>query len=128
MTDRKKLIEVLDRFSFSITVNGETLADWNIPMPQIKKALVDHLLANGVTFATDTNVGSKWIPVTEKLPEHDVDVLCWYEYFRFGNYNKMYQTYGVGYCINGCWGGEVAAGTKCRVLAWMPLPEPPREE
>ena len=59
MTDREKLIEALGRFSFSITVNGETLADWNIPMPQIKKALADHLLDNGVTFATDTNVGSK---------------------------------------------------------------------
>ena len=31
----------------------------------------DHLIANGVTFATDNNVGSRWIPVTERLPEND---------------------------------------------------------
>ena len=27
--------------------------------------------------ATDTNVGSKWIPVTERLPEEWVAVLVW---------------------------------------------------
>lgn len=26
------------------------------------------------------------------------------------------------------WGGEVAQGQKAKVLAWMPLPEPPKEE
>ena len=30
--------------------------------------IADHLIANGVTFATDNNVGSKWIPVSERLP------------------------------------------------------------
>ena len=31
--------------------------------------LVEKLITAGVTFATDNNVGSKWIPVTERLPE-----------------------------------------------------------
>lgn len=39
----------------------------------------------------------------------------------------MYQTYGIGYQYNGMWGGEVANGRKAKVLAWMPLPEPPSE-
>ena len=30
---------------------------------------VDELLANGVTFATDNNVGCKWISVKDRLPE-----------------------------------------------------------
>ena len=68
-----------------------------------------------------------WIPVTERLPETDASVLCWYEYFRYGNYNRMYQTYGIGHCINGMWGGEVSNGRSCKVLAWMPLPEQPEE-
>ena len=71
----------------------------------------------------------KWIPVTERLPESMIPVLCWYEYFRYGNYNCMYQTYGLGYYFrDGFWGGEVSNGHNTRVLAWMPLPEPPKVE
>lgn len=33
------------------------------------KGLVERLIANGVTIAKDNNVHSKWIPVTERLPE-----------------------------------------------------------
>ena len=71
---------------------------------------------------------SEWISVKDRLPENEKEVLCWYEYFRYGNYNRMFQTFGIGYCINGHWGGEVSIGTKSRVLCWMPLPEPPEEE
>lgn len=87
-----------------------------------KAILADHLIANGVTV-------QKWIPVSEKLPSPGVDVLCWYEYFRFGSYNRMYQTYGIGYYFrDGMWGGEVSNGQACKVLAWMPLPERPKED
>lgn len=54
------------------------------------------------------------------------DVLCWYEYFRYGAFNRMFQTYGIGFQFNGNWGGEVANGRSAKVLAWMPLPEPPK--
>jgi hypothetical protein len=50
MTDREKLIELLDGFSTPVTLNGEKLMDWNIPMPGLRKAIADHLLANDVTF------------------------------------------------------------------------------
>ena len=66
-----------------------------------------------------------WVSADERLPENYTDVLCWYEYFRHGDYNRMYQTYGIGYCINGQWGGEVSNGTKCKVLYWQPMPAPP---
>ena len=69
----------------------------------------------------------RWIPVEERLPETDAPVLCWYEYFRYGEYNQMYRTYGIGYCINERWGGEVSNGRNAKVLAWMPLPEPLEE-
>lgn len=55
-------------------------------------------------------------------------MLCWYEYFRFGAFNRMYQTFGIGYQFNGNWGGEVVQGQKAKVLAWMPLPRPPKME
>lgn len=65
----------------------------------------------------------KWVPVTERLPEKGKVVLVWYEYFRYGNYNRMYQTYGIGYQYNGLWGGDVS-GESARCIAWMELPEP----
>ena len=67
----------------------------------------------------------RWIPAYEELPPNGQEVLCWYEYFRYGQYNRMYQTFGIGYQFNGNWGGEVVQGTNAKVLAWMPLPEPP---
>ena len=70
----------------------------------------------------------QWISVKDRLPENGEYVLCWYEYFRYGDFNAMFAAYGIGYCYNGHWGGEVANGTKARVLAWMPLPEPPKGE
>ena len=70
----------------------------------------------------------RWIPVTERLPENGVNVLCWYEYFRYGDFNAMFATYGIGYQFHGNWGGEVANGRNAKVLAWMPLPEPPEVE
>lgn len=71
---------------------------------------------------------NEWISAKERLPENGEYVLCWYEYFRYGDFNAMFAAYGIGYCYNGHWGGEVANGTKARVLAWMPLPEPPEGE
>ena len=69
-----------------------------------------------------------WVLTDEKLPPDGQDVLCWYKYFRYGAFNRMYQTYGIGFQFNGNWGGEVANGRSAKVLAWMPLPEPPEEK
>jgi len=79
------------------------------------------VLENQMSSSENQN---KWIPVSEGLPEEYTNVLCWYEYFRYGNYNKMYQTYGVGtYFGRFGWAGDIT-GEKARVIAWMPLPLP----
>lgn len=93
--------------------------------------LIERLTARCARYAEEIAVArerQRWIPVTERLPEDGDVVLCWYEYFRFGEYNRMYRTYGIGYYINGMWGGDVSSGRNTKVLAWMPLPAPPEVE
>lgn len=68
-----------------------------------------------------------WIPVEERLPEGGEKVLVWYEYFRYGEYNRMFQTHGIGWQYDGHWSGDVS-GTKARCIAWRPLPEPYKPE
>lgn len=88
------------------------------------------LIPGFIAFTYETESKKDWIPVSERLPDNEDYVLCWYEYYRFGSYNRMYQTYGLGYYIKqyDMWGGEVNQGQKCRVIAWQPLPEPFKEE
>lgn len=75
--------------------------------------------------AADVIPRPRWIPADEELPPEGMDVLCYYEYFRYGSYNRMYQTFGLGYQFGGDWDGEAAQGRLAKVLAWMPLPKPP---
>ena len=87
---------------------------------QREVVLFDALQAMRTVKATVPAQG--WISVDDHLPEENGEYLCWYEYFRYGDYNCMDQTRDRGSYRNGHWGGEPMNGTRARVLAWMPLP------
>ena len=106
-TDREKLIELIQ------TSPADIMGNHGIGR------MADHLLANGVTIQT-------WIPVTERLPEAETDVLVFsggyvsiltYRYDRGGNLKFMYMD-DCGY-----WHERFAP----IVTHWMPLPEAPKE-
>lgn len=68
---REKLIELLNGV---LTTEDVTSSE----------EVADYLIANGVTV-TDNNVGGKWIPVTERLPEPETEVVILAErkYYSF---------------------------------------------
>ena len=109
MDVRKKLKRLLMQKGFG--VEGATIA-------------TDHLIANGITFAEDNNVPSKWIPVTERLPKEDEDVitLCyWHESWQVQVCHRSSNWPGLWYTsIAGQWVPSVSH--------WMPLPQPPKGE
>lgn len=111
--DWKTPVEYIDREAANLAL-AEQGFDWD----KAKQALAS-------VPAADVVPPAQWIPADEELPPEGIDVLCWYEYFRYGSYNRMYQTFGIGYQFNRNWGGEVAQGRNAKILAWMPLPEPP---
>jgi len=55
------------------------------------------------------------------MPENDEDVLVWFEYFRFGEYQRLFQMAGIGHTWLGAWSGFVngSSGWKdLRIIAW----------
>ena len=70
----------------------------------------------------------RWIPVSERLPNTEDEVLCWYEYYHWSQ-EKILPEYGLGcyFKETKSWFGEVANGKDVRVIAWIPLPQAYRE-
>ena len=112
MTDREKLTKLLRRW-----------------LAHLSLCAADDLIANGVTFATNTNDGGKWMPVTEMLPEEGESVLvCDAREDYVGEAVLQKGLVFMGKEFQGCWDWK---GTSCRLdefTHWMPLPEPPKEE
>lgn len=116
MTDREKLIELISGSGILCEICGENSFQY------CAEALVDHILSNGVTFATDTNVGGKWIPVTERLPDKGVIVLVSDGSDYPGTAELVLRAGGRLIWENGNF-REVKY-----ITHWMPLPAPPKEE
>lgn len=83
-------------------------------------------LAEANMDRSDRYYGGGWIACEDRLPEDGVDVLVWFEYFRYGEYNRLFQTKGISYTFNGKWSGFVNGSSgwrKLRIIAWQPMPE-----
>lgn len=77
--------------------------------------------------AIEASEATVWHDAQNDQPKENGEYLCYYEYFRYGNYNRMYRTMDRGQFFNGYWGGEPTNGTNAKVLAWteLPLYKPP---
>lgn len=124
MTDREKLIELL--LSGDKTVQCEHSPEVNCDGMKCafceRVEIADRLISNGVTFAKDTDVPSKWISVEDGMPEPMVWVLCvcGANIIEVLRYDRNIDGWGTA--------GLNRGYMKSFVTHWMPLPEPPKEE
>ena len=119
MTDREKLMDLLCE-----ALEDGCVGHCNYPYCHRVSSIADHLLANGVTFDKDINVPTKWIPVTERLPENNDVVLgrTWHKIYWIVQWNERYGEWEDCFTSEGCSHSEDS------ITHWMPLPEPPKEE
>ena len=151
MIDKGKLVELL-RGAYGTSFNAPYLSEHEL------EPLANHLIANGVTFAEDIKVPTKWISVEERLPEAEQIVLVSckqngrrYQCLAFyvpkkwlreqSNFNWDYEACDEyceeadDYYVNEGWYERIynwddynAVGIGDFVTHWMPLPEPPKGE
>lgn len=75
--------------------------------------------------------GQPWVSVKHELPKNNEEVLVWFEYFRYGEYNRLFQTWGIGEYFekyNSWMINHETGWSDLRVIAWLPIPEPPESE
>lgn len=117
MTDREKLIELIETArSYNIGRDGSCYGEYRVPAPLVHD-LADHLIANGVTV-------QKWIPVTERLPNKYRHVLAYVPTMKLKRSQAVCEAWlGEGEI----WHSSTIPVYQNNVTHWMPLPEPPKE-
>ena len=120
---KKFLQEVAEQYKnghFGCNFNGEHEKCKDCCITNCKKR-------NAIWFGldvTDTDVGNKWIPCSERLPEEYGEYLVWWTDITRSQYYEI-----VEYEPSNGWIGDIpqAVEGKYSVIAWQPLPEPYKE-
>ena len=104
---REKLIDIVEYYADYL--------DWDT-----KEDMVDRIME---FIATDNNVGHKWIPVTERLPEESGDYLVITDggFIERLSYSERHNAFNTDDRL-------VYAACAIPCTHWMPLPEPPKGE
>ena len=125
MNDTIRRKEAIDAVKFGQTYLSVFSADGTVthPFENINKELEEAIKRIEEIPAT-----MEWIPFDEEndetKPFEGEPVLVWFEYFRYGSYNRPYQTYGIS---SYPWSGFVNGNSgwhDLRIIEWAPLPAP----
>lgn len=126
MIDEAKLIDELYALADKESRKCDEAAEANLTDIVVKYNHGESCYFNAVEAVNSQPKIGGWIPCGERLPEDGVDVLVWFEYFRYGEYNRLFQAKGISYAFDGRWSGFVNGSTgwhQLRIIAWQPLPE-----
>lgn len=63
-----------------------------VPLSTLSKVIDNQPTAYDADKVVKQLEENRWIPVAKGLPEELETVLVWFEYYRYGNFNCMYQT------------------------------------
>lgn len=122
MIDEKKLIELLENWKSRL---GDSIQEY--PVKFTLKMVIDKINALPVVDVTDTNVGSKWIPVSERLPECEWGYETEAVLFQLESGTIEVGFYGTGGKYRDSYfrpyRDSMDGFDAKNVVAWMPLPE-----
>ena len=122
-----KMLNKMDRY----TSEELTLCDTDKTFPKNEVFIVDDVY-EGLDELPTIEPEQQWIPVSERLPEEGHDVLITKESFKIRGYEqeviKAKRSADTRSGKIEWWSPEFGTLTNKAVLAWMPLPEPYREE
>ena len=107
--------EILNRVEIAKPIKFEDYADMREALNMAIKALEQTELNPSYNSVKTELEQTMWIPVSERLPEDYIHVLC---QFTLGGMGECYLAHGVFHVV----GGLVM--TCNEVIAWMPLPQP----
>ena len=120
MISRKKLLEELEAWKERLGVSSPEVA-----AKIMIKAFIDKVNAQPEEDVTDINVGNKWIPVSERLPEVN-GVYCITRKINDGE--RIYYIPDSAYWDGiSTWHDDTSVNHSrpylTNVIAWQPLPE-----
>lgn len=123
MIDGDAMVKIESRFFES---DEEAIETWNRrPKPPQGEWVDKDSFVSGFADGYKRGLAEarKWIPVTERLPENDVEVIATGVYMDHNPYVE------IASCNDGRWSSyldeyKVVHPTLHKIIAWMPLPEP----
>lgn len=141
-------VDVIERPEWDCYVNGFVVQDVSAKQVKYEDDWIDWDAPNVYTSEKETRAKAEqpirqrnrleshtvsepgWIPVTERLPENDSYVLMSFENFSLplvGRYVDDEELGGAWY-LGDCIDEDTCLANDLFVNAWMPLPEPYRED
>lgn len=107
-------LELIERAERLLDKNKITLGEWDRMIEPLRRPILPDFIKN-----------SRWIPVTEEMPEKYSTVLItiktrYSDSEQWEYYTDVAGYYGYGWTMFNDWD----EGQECYIAAWMPLPQP----